>query len=1521
MFLKEFININEAGAIETAVDLEWMNDPARNLQLCQSFVFNYNSDRPSESTVGLLEILRRSFHSRNEKNIHCVVQDYGKGKTHFALAIANFFSKAPNSPEVTGILNSIKNATGEKNKAIFNNLEAYKRSKHLVFCLGGQKFTDLRKHFLQVVLSTLEKEGIKKSIGHQLCARPLKYLEEELDENKKALANRYLKKVQPPVGDLDTVCELLHQNNYEILALVIEMCDAITNNYAPDFTKGIEIESILQDLVKNLCTGTDKRYEGILILFDELNNYLDSWIHNKIAAGGTAMQNITEACLNNKAKIALMSFTQVNPNSKGNREGYQIISTRLAKVDTTYSPVSSLEKVIGNVILKEGGEKKWQDFRKKWDNTLWANSERIYKLARKYQDKQDLNLKEFHDQIGLGCFPLHPLTGYLLCNLDFTQGRTAIEFVKKEVGEFLAQPTELQQPNRPNYLHAISLVDAFAPNFKTAKEKAEIYGAYLNVLDSIRAEADLDEISVVKAIFLYAVSSELIIKSPHEPHEKILADLSGLPEFRLREALDRLQNECQSVYRRPDGIHQFFTGTNPRDLEQRVIAEIEEQIKVSSNLPQLETIFANYCRDNLDKILGEESTKASQFASENGLNTADWCFINQIYTIAEFEKLLQKKQTITEIRNRGYQGIVAHVIDSSTLELDGLWDEIDDLLQKSPIKERLVVAIAKQSLGEEEDNLGRILKKIETLKTKFKSDQGTPAYSKLLSGWETEIRDRSHEMFNKSTSMRHHSISGHKITLQEKRYANFHVSALLKDLYPFIPNMGNVDKLSVSPNPKAGSQTPKIHATGTKIAPKIASLLFANKGQIVSAGLQVDSSHISTIDSAFVNSWGLFKKTSSAYILQEPTNQKVRDAWEQISKICDLKGEQKKEIALETIWKLLSDAPYGYNQLNFTVLLAGWLSFHRHEVSMRGIPDPTKKGKAKNDQSMQLKALEEWAASNIFEKADTFVDEWIVKLGAKLIRSQRVPVPVVPTLPTDYEKAIAYTVQAKSFLETNTNTPEVNEVKEWHTRLTKVIKDFDNWYKPIQESVDLSLDTAIEKIVQLYPQVVKECPVTDIARTSSQDEKQHQARQRLQQIIEERVRQLQAETENLDTVETCISRIGNIDSAVRALSSVENFPVSYVQDLEKSKAAISQRQQAIETHKQITQKLREVQSRYEGLSQNATQQELTDAQTAIAQFAEVLPAIKHEAKYQEILQNISDRDEQLKQQLQIWNSRSLNNLSQLEYIKLREELVKQESRYTFAEDKKQLKELLSHLERKIENDKSSQTIADDNKKSISQAGEFAKSIGEAKSIGQMFDNYKLLQSLHIRTHADLDTREVENRLSQLKDSGLKSLGDRIMRELIKCDLVINKQEEYNQRKNVLQQLQVFLPISEEFNDICTEKESAANNLEVRYREFVTREKIRKIIKYIVDLPLSLNSTIRHCEESLQKINNSSKEITDLSKQNNNIVVDCTEINNCIKQFEDQIAKQCEELTRLQHRIEAISDPKELDIFKTDYARV
>ncbi|MFN5861796.1 MAG: hypothetical protein ACK451_07420, partial [Pseudanabaena sp.] len=230
-----------------------------------------------------------------------------------------------------------------------------------------------RKHFLSVVLKALNNAGVTSSIAHHLCLRPLQYLE-QLNDGDRVKGDRYLRQINAQEGDIAAICELLRGNNHEVIPLVIQVADAITNGFAPNFIKNIEIEEILDDLVKNLCTGSNARFQGILILFDELNYYLDSWLTDKYAAGNTAPQNLTNACTNHKTKITLMSVTQVNPNSKSSREGYQQVSTRLAPHDNTYKPISSLERVIDDVIIQQDNEV-WRAFRKKWDNVFWGDSQ------------------------------------------------------------------------------------------------------------------------------------------------------------------------------------------------------------------------------------------------------------------------------------------------------------------------------------------------------------------------------------------------------------------------------------------------------------------------------------------------------------------------------------------------------------------------------------------------------------------------------------------------------------------------------------------------------------------------------------------------------------------------------------------------------------------------------------------------------------------------------------------------------------------------------------------------------------------------------------------------------------------------------------------------------------------------------------------------------------------------------------------------------------------------------------------
>ena len=291
-----------------------MADADKNLKLCQGFVFNYNHGHPKSSTLGVLDAIQKSYQSVNQANIHLVVQDYGKGKSHFALVAANYFKQLLDSPEVEGILDQIKIAS-EHNQGIVEDLKTYKRRnpQHLVICInGGSSESDLRKIFLRALRQTLETEGITGFLAQQMCQKPLKYLT-QLTESQKEIANQYLEKNGHEFGNLYNIIKELNQDNYRVVSTVKSISGELNNGFTMEFETDLSVERILEELITELCSGADAKYSGILILFDELNNYLQAWSTDPYNSGGLTLQNITDACENYKSKIALVCFTQIRP--------------------------------------------------------------------------------------------------------------------------------------------------------------------------------------------------------------------------------------------------------------------------------------------------------------------------------------------------------------------------------------------------------------------------------------------------------------------------------------------------------------------------------------------------------------------------------------------------------------------------------------------------------------------------------------------------------------------------------------------------------------------------------------------------------------------------------------------------------------------------------------------------------------------------------------------------------------------------------------------------------------------------------------------------------------------------------------------------------------------------------------------------------------------------------------------------------------------------------------------------------
>ena len=230
MLLNQLVRINEAGTVADAVNFGLMEEPETNQKLCEGFVFNHDKDKPEESTVGVLEALRSSYDSRSQANVHLLIQQYGKGKSHFAVAIANYFSKPADSPEVKGILHQVEIAAGG-NSAIAQRLQSYKKyGRHLVICLSGDRGGDIRKQFLQALIKALEAEGIEGAIAQHICRDPLNYLQGlYANPRDRERAEEYLENIGSPDGDLDSIAQQLRKSNPAVIPTLKNLVKHLVN--------------------------------------------------------------------------------------------------------------------------------------------------------------------------------------------------------------------------------------------------------------------------------------------------------------------------------------------------------------------------------------------------------------------------------------------------------------------------------------------------------------------------------------------------------------------------------------------------------------------------------------------------------------------------------------------------------------------------------------------------------------------------------------------------------------------------------------------------------------------------------------------------------------------------------------------------------------------------------------------------------------------------------------------------------------------------------------------------------------------------------------------------------------------------------------------------------------------------------------------------------------------------------------------------------------------------------------------
>jgi hypothetical protein len=575
MRIEQISTLNPNLAARNDIQLSHYRSPD-NAQMVKDYQFSSRGAGKYKATVELLEILCRSITEQRE-NRFSFQATYGKGKSHFGLALANFFGKPEWSPEVKAILNTIQHVSNDA--ARVGDLKSFKANHKpfLILLIDGVGAGSLRDKVFRALDEALQDHSNTADVKPPFWfGEALRFLDGLNSENARR-ADEFLEPYR-----LDLI--LLKQSLERREGRHYELCHNLFKHiyqFWPNFGRETSLSEALGWAADNLC-GRDKMFGGLLILFDEFSVFVQDY---KQQAGGQ-LQELLNGVEQQQGKIVFVTFSQHEIQRWTRDDGspeMQSLAKELERLpkNNRHNMQASLEDVLRG-FFKEN-ETAWRDFLRTSGvgaQVGEANDVAFEAFKSYYQRSLGWSSERFQESITKDCFPLHPFTTVLLSSLRFEQAATArsvIGFLTDDEGQVKDKLGEEALVNgKVNWVLPISLVDYFE-DMLSEKVWAQYQG--VKVPDLSEAQS-----AVLKAMVLQQ-AAEISTKSfGPQGFEIVIGQLAGLSPGESKRALESLEQARYIRYDSTNRSYSFWVGSNGAVELERLLNKRMDDLRVQTDL-------------------------------------------------------------------------------------------------------------------------------------------------------------------------------------------------------------------------------------------------------------------------------------------------------------------------------------------------------------------------------------------------------------------------------------------------------------------------------------------------------------------------------------------------------------------------------------------------------------------------------------------------------------------------------------------------------------------------------------------------------------------------------------------------------------------------------------------------------------------------------------------------------------------------------------------------------------------------
>ena len=929
MFIKEIVNLDTQGKFIPAVQLSDYDNPQDNLGLVKSYIFanstpdTFGLQTRAVGSIDLLNEMRLSF-INGSANRFAVVANYGHGKSHLALVLANFFGKPFQSREVQEILKRIEIPL-QNNLSQAENFRDLKQQhdQFLVIRLRGDIPRTLREQFFPTLKAALkehpETENVVLPFWHQQAQQ---WLQTKVNDQQ---AKQFLNGLGT---DIPSLLQDVDQNNHGAYEQYVQLFAHLNNGVMPNTESNFSLREAIIWTIDNFC-GDEKPLAGVLVLFDEFSQFVENYSQSE--AHGD-LQDLLNGVGDRKGKSLFLAFSPLDPDEVAERmvsgQVLQNIKRELSRIDRKYSLYSLMESVLSASI--NTSDATWDDFLQDNPQSIRGliygqATELVWDLYQKRYDKElNWTIQKFRKVVTEGCFPLHPLTTALLCHLKMNQGldddaRTILKFVREKV-EFKLDQRAVEN-GKTNWILPIELPDYFGKRISTS----QLYSAYENAIDNLEKTFGDDvaqsQYDVLKALLVQEADG---INLTGGKQVALLAQMTGLDFEETLDILKVLGKNNITKYDDNLKSNSFWpVSINPQALEHKIQEMIGDKKFGDDELYAL--------NDELTKIIpGADRIEVSVAWG----TSSDWAanatiITKEKLTIEHLQELMQPYRLTFQGLQEGNRGLVGWLLALDEADIDYFKENAatvlnDAFTSETPPPVLLVLpsfptkSVADQflryqalkSIGKDPDAVREV---------------GQIAYDNEVEKAVKSLRKALGQLFGdveKFASIGRHS----KVLTVSKWYranltslSTLSVQEILAKLYTLAYPNRPPEFFTDLGNPKKG-RSPLRDAVKT-----VAKNLLYNRINTALDGMTTVPKDRLCKDQLMFK-WHLL---STTFWIQEPDVLSLKRAWDYLEE--QIKPDEQEVLAKEFIPNLLN-SPFGFDFNTATLLFTAWIGKHNNEL-------------------------------------------------------------------------------------------------------------------------------------------------------------------------------------------------------------------------------------------------------------------------------------------------------------------------------------------------------------------------------------------------------------------------------------------------------------------------------------------------------------------------------------------------------------------------------------------------------------